>query len=191
MRLFIAAELPRQAAIAAAGLGDLLRERVTQMAPRARLTWVAPDRMHLTLRFIGHVDAAAAERVLAVLAEPLQSAAFFLTLGQAGAYPSRGNPRVLWVGMAQGRQELQQVEREVSARIERAGIQPDDRPFSPHLTVARVHDPDGLRGAAALDGINAPPGAGGVVDAITLFESRLSPKGPAYTALQRTPLCRA
>jgi 2'-5' RNA ligase len=151
--------------------------------------------MHLTIRFIGEVDAAAAARIQAALAPPLPVAPFDVTVGEAGAFPPKGPPRVLWVGIGAGQEGLLAVEGHVSARLEGCGVPRESRPFSPHLTLARVRDAGGLRARDLFTDQRDPrrPDAPGSptnsrVDAITLFQSRLSPNGPAYVPLQHTPL---
>ncbi len=189
MRLFIAVELSPAALEAAADVTGALRRYVSERAPRARLTWVPTDRMHLTIRFLGEVDHVKREAVESALAAPLDTAAFTLTLGGAGAFPSGGAPRVIWLGIEQGLTDLKGLEREVSGRLAIfAGVPPDRHGFSPHLTLARVRDPQELRLPAQLDSVARPGHSGTLIDAITLFESRLSPKGPTYTPLRRTPL---
>jgi 2'-5' RNA ligase len=190
MRLFLAVELPESAINAAAAVSAALRERVRTLAPAAKLTWIPPDRMHLTISFLGEVDPPRAAMLVEVLSLPFQTVRFTVTLDGVGAFPSRGAPRVLWLGFSKGLIELQQLEREVSARLEIAGFPREQRPYSPHLTLARVREPRGLR-PAVLDRIEVSSHAGGTIDAITLFESRLSPKGPTYTTLHRTLLQRA
>jgi len=74
----------------------------------------------------------------------------------------------------------------VSERLARAGIGAEERPYNPHLTLARVREAGGLRSVALLEGVGETTLGGTAVEAITLFESRLSPKGPTYVALQRT-----
>jgi RNA 2',3'-cyclic 3'-phosphodiesterase len=187
VRLFVAVEIGDALAARVAALSGELQRRGADAAPRARVTWIPGDRMHLTIRFIGEVDDDRAAAVREALAQPLAVGSFDLTLAGAGAFPKGGTPRVLWVGISGGREELLRVEREISGRLERLGIAPEERPYSPHLTLARVRDPAGLRSAALLDGL-ADQVLGSVrVDAITLFQSKLSPKGPTYTALLRIP----
>ncbi|HTM03213.1 MAG TPA: RNA 2',3'-cyclic phosphodiesterase [Vicinamibacterales bacterium] len=188
MRLFVAVDLPPAVAESAASLSRAMKERVARSAPRARVTWVAQDRMHLTVRFIGDVEDTSTARLVTALAEPFATAAFAVALGEAGVFLSRGKPHVLWLALHAGVDALQQLEKEVSARLDPLGIPREERPFRPHLTLGRVRDPAGLHIRGLIDGIAAPASARGRVDAITLFESRLSPKGPTYIALQRTPL---
>lgn len=188
MRLFVAVELSPATLRNAAAVRDELRRRSSSLAPKARLTWAPSDRMHLTIRFIGDVDNVTRDRVEFALAAPLDTPAFTLTLGEAGAFPPRGVPRVLWLAIEEGLEDLKRLEREVSQRLETAGVPPDNRPFNPHLTLARVRDSHGLRLPALLAGLPRPDHTSDRIDAITLFESRLSPKGPTYTPLRRTPL---
>ena len=188
MRLFIAVELPPPVLADATIAGRTLRDRVAQHAPGARLTWVPPERMHITVRFIGNADPEQEAAITSAVSAPLVARRFTLTLGEAGTFPTRGAPRAIWlaVGDSAGA-ALRAVEEEVSTRLTAAGIPREPRPFRPHLTLARVRDAGGLRGSI-VQGLAAPAHAGGLVGAITLFESRLSPNGPTYTALARTPL---
>jgi RNA 2',3'-cyclic 3'-phosphodiesterase len=190
MRLFVAVELPAPLVDAAAAVSAAIRERVARIAPHARLTWIPPERMHLTVRFIGGVDDATTDRVLAALRDPIPGEPFPVAFASLGTFPSHGVPRVIWLGLRQGVAALQAAEREITARLIPIGIPAEARPFSPHLTLARVRDANGLHGGSLpVEPIDVPP-AEGLVDAITLFESRLSPKGPTYAALQRTPFRR-
>lgn len=188
MRLFVAVEIGEALAARAAELSRTLQRRAGDSAPRARVTWVPPDRLHLTVRFIGEIDDARAAAVGEALEPPLNVAPFDLALAGAGAFPKSGSPRVLWVGVASGREELVAAEREISARLARLGIPEEERPYSPHLTLARVREPAGLRSARLLDGLTDQSLGTVHVDAITLFHSKLSPKGPTYTPLARIPM---
>jgi len=185
VRLFVAVEIGETLATRAAELSRELQRRAADAAPHARATWVPPDRLHLTLRFIGEIDDTRAAAVGEVLELPLNVAPFDLTLAGAGAFPKSGSPRVLWVGVASGREELVAAEREISTRLARLGIPEEERPYSPHLTLARVREPAGLRSARLLDGLTDQSLGTVHVDAITLFHSKLSPKGPTYTPLLR------
>jgi 2'-5' RNA ligase len=187
VRLFVAVDIGRVLSAQAAELSHELQRRAAEAAPRAKITWVPADRLHLTVRFIGEVDDEKAAAVCEALSAPLGAAAFDLTLGGAGAFPKGGSPRVLWVGVTQGREELLAIEQEVTSRLASLGIPEEERAYSPHLTLARVREPAGLRTACLLEGLT-DHGVGTVhIDAITLFQSKLSPKGPTYTPLLRIP----
>jgi 2'-5' RNA ligase len=185
MRLFFAVELDESVRTEAGRIVDVLRRRAQAIAPRARLTWVTSDRMHLTVRFIGAADEERLAELRRALEPPVETPPFALSVEGTGAFPSKGPPRVLWAGLQEGRDHLLVLERELTARLSAIGIPPEDRPYSPHLTLARVREPAGLRSAALLDGLQTHAFGRSTIDAITLFESRLSPKGPTYVALAR------
>jgi RNA 2',3'-cyclic 3'-phosphodiesterase len=187
VRLFLAIEIEEPVVERVVQLGDELRRRVERLAPNARLTWIPRERMHLTVRFIGEVEESRSDEIRAGLAPPLDTPAFTMTLEGAGAFPKHGPPRVLWAGIAHGQAELVALEQEVSARLLRCGLPAEDRSYRPHLTLARVREARGLRTDALFDGLDAMLGTS-AVRAITLFQSRLSPRGPAYLALQSTNL---
>ena len=188
MRLFVAVPLDDAVRRAAADLVDGCRRRAGHLSPNARITWVDPDRMHLTVRFIGQVADAVADAMRDALTPPVPLAPFACTIAGAGTFPGRGQPRVIWAGVTEGRAELAALEQAVSRRLEGIGVEPDPRPYRPHLTLARVRDGAGLRGDRLLDGLADVRLGRLMVRAVTLFESRLSPNGPAYLPLLETPL---
>jgi 2'-5' RNA ligase len=187
LRLFTAIELGEEVCSRAAALVDTLRRRAAASAPHAKVTWVAPERMHLTLRFIGEVDDRKAESIVAALRSPVALDPFDVRWDGLGSFPPRGAPRVLWVGVARGAAALTGAEKAVSERLASLGIPPENRPYSPHLTLARVREPAGLKAAALFDGLDGALGET-QVNAITLFRSHLSPKGPTYVAMEKTAL---
>jgi 2'-5' RNA ligase len=191
MRLFVGVEIGEQMAAAAAALVDELRRRAQRLAPRARITWISEDRFHLTVRFIGNADEDHCRAIATALAPPLGVSTFELALAGVGAFPRSGKPQVLWSAVVAGDAGLQQIERDVSDRLESAGVARESRPYRPHLTLARVREAAGLRSQPLFTGLDGRSLGTTRVEAITLFESRLSPKGPTYVALQRTALSPA
>lgn len=187
MRLFTAIELGEKTAADAAALVTALRRRTETTAPRAKVTWVTPDRMHLTLRFIGEADAGQGGRIIDALRESIALPPFDLEWGEPGAFPGKGTPRVLWLAAARGADALAAVEAAITDRLSSLGLTREARPYRPHLTLGRVREAVGLAVPALFEGLH-PRVRGTHVDAITLFQSRLSPKGPSYTVLQKTPL---
>jgi 2'-5' RNA ligase len=189
MRLFVAIEMNRSVEEAAREVISDLRDRAARLAPRARITWSAPERMHVTVRFIGDADEARAQAIRSALGPTIDTPVFDVIVEGVGAYPPKGPPRVFWAGLADGRDGLLEVERAVSERLQTL-VPAEDRPYSPHLTLARVKEPAGLSRAALFDGLATRPFGRVHVDAITLFESRLSPQGATHVPLQRTALRR-
>jgi 2'-5' RNA ligase len=97
---------------------------------------------------------------------------------------------VLWAGIAAGGEGLSAVESEVSARLAACGIGREDRSYHPHVTLARVREPAGLRSAALFESLAERRFGTTRVETITLFQSRTSPKGAVYRPLHRTVLGR-
>lgn len=188
MRLFVAVEIAPSVASAALDCMEFMRARVARVAPRSRITWMTAERLHVTLRFIGHVADGQAAPILQILRPPLDTAPFDLTVAGVGTFPVKGPPRVVWAGMAGGRDRLIALANIVSERLEGVSMAREERPFDPHLTLARVREAGGLRSRALLEGLSDTVLGATPVDAITLFESRLSPHGPRYQPLQRTLL---
>jgi 2'-5' RNA ligase len=188
MRLFIAIDVGDAIAAEAARVVEMLRRRAQALAPGARISWVTPERMHLTVRFIGYVDQPTASAIEEALAPPLGVPPFELRCSGIGTFPPRGAPRVVWAGVHGDGNALAAVERQVSDRLERLGIAREDRPYSPHLTLARVKEAAGLRAPGLLEGLAAHSFGAIRVGAITLFESRLSSRGPTYIPVFTTRL---
>jgi 2'-5' RNA ligase len=187
MRLFIAVEIEPGVVQEVAACGEELRRRSARAA-RARIIWVPADRLHVTVRFIGEMDEVRSRAIVEVFRPHLPLTPFEVTVEGVGTFPERGAPRVLWAGVGRGAEALVAVEAEVSARLDRCGVPHESRPYHPHVTLARVREPGGLRTATWLDGLTGLRFGASPVNAITLFESRPSPQGHVYVALQRTPL---
>jgi 2'-5' RNA ligase len=187
VRLFVAVELTPPVVAALAACSEALQRRSTR-ASRARITWVAADHLHVTVRFIGHVDEARAEAVAGVLRPDVTLTPFELAIEGIGTFPARGAPRVVWAGIARGIEPLGALEAQVSARLERCDVPREARPYHPHVTLARIRESHGLRPAAWLEGLTTRRFGISPVNAITLFESRPSPQGHVYIPVQRTPL---
>ena len=186
MRLFVGIALSPALTDAAARLIDELRHRVVRLAPESRLTWVAPERLHITVRFIGEVDDAKAAAIASALQPPLAIAPFDLAFAGGGAGVRSFGKVIAYLPAPSG--PVLEVERDVTARLGDRGIPPESRPYRPHVTLARVRDTVGLRIGALLEGVSETALGIERVEAITLYESRLSPKGPTYIPRQRTAL---
>lgn len=190
MRLFLAIEIPqavrREVARRIAGLRDRL--------PRAR--WVDPEILHLTLLFFGQVAEAEVPALgTALRAAFARHAPMELRLAGGGTFPPRRPARVAWVSLEtteamENPDHLAALQADATAAAaESIGFVPEDRPFHPHVTVARC-EPFWPRDAAEKFAA-AFPGAVGqpwVADHGVLFESKLSPRGPRYRAVELLPL---
>ena len=190
MRLFVGVELSQQVRQAAE---DVKRTLERQFGETLRARWVPTDNMHLTVRFIGYVSDERGQPLVDALRPPMHVEPFDIALDGGGVFPPHGPPRVLWIGLKEGFASLQAIHHELNARLRPLGFQPEDRPFSAHLTLARVKDAP--RKSAAL--VRSAVRSIDVAEArchighATVFESRLSPRGSTYTALIEIPLSSA
>lgn len=190
MRVFIGVELADGVKRAAGDAAESLRERLGAAHVHLDARWVSPEHHHITLWFIGEVDPPTHEAIVGALRPPFAVPAFTLEIGGLGAFPPRGKPRVLWLGVRVGGESLAALYRELARRLEPLGFAPEMRPYSAHLTIARVKDVP----RAAVERLHralasSDPSAGAcTIAAVTLFRSRLSPRGAHYEPLLRVPL---
>src|SRR5712671_6017734 len=131
MRVFIAVELPAEIQRA---LGDVQR-KLRALTDTAR--WVAPESIHITLKFIGEVPEKRAEDIDAALTG-LTWKPFTITVRGVGFFPGNRSPRVFWAGMEAP--TMQDLAVELDSRMERLGFDKEKRAFRPHITLARARD---------------------------------------------------
>lgn len=190
MRTFIAVSLSPEIRLHCRRMQDRLK------TSGADVKWVAPENIHLTLRFLGEIDPAESPRICGVLAGlAARTAAFALRPGGPGAFPGINSPRVIWLGIVEGAQELVRLSERLEEELERIGIPGDERGFSAHITLGRTRSPrnraalaDTLARLSAQAGPEAPAMP---VRSLTLYRSTLSPRGPRYDVLQECPFTAA
>lgn len=155
----------------------------------ARTTWVSSGQLHLTLRFLGEINTRQEDAIRTELGPALTSEApFSFDLTQLGAFPAPSRPSVVWAGVAFSA-SLMRIHAMIEKCLSNLGFKPDDKPFFPHLTLGRVKDRIRVSdGAAILARHDGAVSGTVVVDAVILYESRLTPQGPVYTERARFPL---
>jgi 2'-5' RNA ligase len=190
LRLFIGIELDDRLRASVNAISERLRERLKRSRLGLDARWVARENLHVTLWFIGEANDERAAAIRTAIGAPFATAAFDLRLAGCGAFPASGPPRVLWIGVSRGADALAAIYGEVGARLVPQGYEPERRPYSAHLTIARVKDmPRGSSGAVRAALAEIPADAGGCrIETVTLFRSHLSPKGSVYEPLVRVPL---
>jgi RNA 2',3'-cyclic 3'-phosphodiesterase len=173
-------------------------EGVQSFAPEAR--WVRPESLHITSKFIGEQPTERVEAITERL-QRIESNAFDIRVGGYGFFPTAKAPRVFWIGIQAGPQLAELAGTNDTAAAE-LGIPREDRPYSPHLTLARAGGRSGSPKWRKGDGPNATFAVlekrimtMGELDfgkimarEFILYQSQLSPGGSKYTKLQRFPL---
>lgn len=191
LRLFTAVELNDGAREQLAGAIAALRQAFRAAGFDDALRWVATANLHLTLRFLGNVDDAAAQRMIDAMRAPIVRPPAPIVLGRLGTFPPRGRPRVLHIGVQQGADTMGELRDEIDARLAPLCTwEPDTRPFAPHLTLARARDTAKFNPVdlSRLIDDTAWPAVPFHAAAVTLFSSRTLPAGPEYTVEQRAAL---
>ena len=188
MRLFVALDISAEIRERIAGFIARLR----QHAVSAR--WVNAESLHVTLKFLGEVPESRLEAVQEKL-RSVEGAALPICFKGTGFFPTPKSARVFWIGIEAG-QELAMLARRIEEALRPLGFEPEQRAFSPHLTLARKSDarrPGGrdpgfsfLQEALAKE--NEADFGTMTAEDFFLFQSKLSPRGAAYTKLTRFPL---
>ncbi len=189
LRAFVALELPgelRQAiGRVIGGLAGLSASRA------ARVRWTPTDNLHVTLKFLGSVEATRIPALEEALAQVASSSGGPLRLGieGGGCFPDPRRPTVLWLGLRGDVARLTALAAAVEQRLRGLGFPGEAHPFAPHLTVGRLRDGREGRGVAAAMAASAPRVEGDfLARELVLFRSETLPEGARYTALHRVAL---
>jgi 2'-5' RNA ligase len=168
-----------------------IRERMKSIVNRlkdttAKVTWVKPDQMHLTMNFLGDVDMNEIPTVCKAVAEAARPfAPFDIEMAGIGVFPSYENPRTIWLGVGDGAGRLIELHGALERQLGELGFRIEARRFRPHLTIGRVRSlPEG---AGQLSGqlkqladFEAGPM---MISEVTVFSSELGRNGPSYEPL--------
>jgi RNA 2',3'-cyclic 3'-phosphodiesterase len=192
LRTFIAIELDETLRIAIARV----QGKFKRLAPPGSVKWVAPEGIHLTLKFLGDTPASRLDEIEAALRVACAgSAPFEFSVEGRGCFPNTRRPRVVWVAVREKGQALARLQAAIERQVAPLGWPTEERGFSPHLTLGRV-----ARGASPA----AEAAVGQVVEqsvieqigaqrvtAVNLIESELRPTGAVYRTLISVPLVEA
>ncbi len=157
------------------------------------LHWVNPGGIHLTLAFLGELDdEQLAQAITATEVAASQAQPFSYRLTRPGFFGSLRSPRVIWMGIEEPTGKLNQLHRALNSNLEQRGFEIDKRPFSPHLTLARVKTPLVPTGQQTLQRLLADPHLSKpsppyTVSALAVMKSELSRSGAQYSALKEVP----
>lgn len=168
-------------------LSEKMRDEVIQYINTAKqqiqgFKWTMPEQLHFTLKFLGEVE----ERRVSSLTKALDDEAkgkqpFELRLGEPGRFPERGIPRILWIGLSSGKNKLEMLAEMVEDAGIRSGFAAADKPFKPHLTVARAKE--GQAGPKISD-LEVFWQNVTLVSGFSLIESKLQPQGAVYRVVR-------
>jgi 2'-5' RNA ligase len=181
-RVFVAIELP--ASLRARIINHI--DRLRSAIPAARASWSREDNLHLTLKFLGDIPLTNVELLsAAALIAVSKVEPFEIVVEGCGAFLLRGQPRVLWIGISDSSGKLCELNRALEEECAKADFAREPRPFDPHLTIARIHEPHGSRQLAAMhkeigfdrEAIN--------VSELAVIRSELRREGARHTTVSR------
>ena len=166
----------------------IIQEQIKQS--QAKVRWVNPNGIHLTLKFLGNIHPAQVDEIAETAAREVENESpLTLRPSGLGAFPSRRKPRVIWIGMEGEVQRLTGIQSQVENALEPLGFVREKRPFRPHLTIGRVKDHRRLQALIdAMTTLELPEFDSFDVTEIILYKSDLRPTGAIYTKLHRIPL---
>ena len=157
--------------------------------PKVRAGWERPEKLHMTLKFLGDTSADLLDKLQSVISEVAREhGPFQLRLSRPGVFPSRSRPRILWIGTEDPSGAVAPLYAEVEKTCRSFGFNPDDKQFRPHITIGRIRDPHGASDLVRTHLETEVEPVGFEVADVVIYESKLQPTGSIYSAVSRAKL---
>ncbi len=193
IRTFVAVELDRDLRKVLGRVQAEVRERcVRGGGQEVRVQWVKPDSIHLTLKFLGEIEEARIQDLRTALGPVVAGQPrFSVEVGGLGVFPDLRAPRVIWIGLSGRVDELVRLAADVDRALHTIGFPLESRPWSPHLTLARIKERsrEAGKGFAATGALNGFTSVGSLsISVASLMQSELKPSGAVYSQLLALPL---
>ena len=187
MRTFIAIELPAEIKEYLNFIQNKLKACQTDMK------WVKPENIHLTLKFLGEINAEQFDKTVSILKKAADNnPSFKINMASIAAFPGINTPRIIWLGINQGEPQIKTLVANLEEKLVGIGIPAEERTFSVHITIARTCSCRNQQSlGAGIAGLNDKLKIEKhefTADKLTLFKSTLTSQGPLYEALQVFPL---
>ena len=194
IRAFLAVELSQELREELTVVQQELKQRIEpEMKRHTRISWVQPGKIHLTIKFLGDMDEQVIDPLLVTVEQAIgRQTAVNVPLERLGVFPHPQNPRVLWIGPSENWEKGAEARRvaEIHSAIEQAceglSFLRETKPFSPHLTLARIKVGERQVGVtlAKIGVLDRPLALGALaVESVVLMKSELKPTGSVYTKL--------
>jgi 2'-5' RNA ligase len=149
--------------------------------------WITPEQIHITLRFLGEAVPSLVMKMDTALSGTGGMRKFKISIDSCGAFPSLARPKVLWLGIGCGAQELAKLASKLEQAARNSGFPPDERKFTPHLSIGRSRVEGAMSDELAEELKKAPP-LSWDCGSFVLMKSVLQPSGPIYSPLAEYPL---
>jgi 2'-5' RNA ligase len=163
--------------------------RLQESAPHTQASWSREQNLHLTLKFLGETPTSQLEKLSNAAAAAVAGfSPFQVSIEGTGLFPKHGKPRVLWIGVKDSSGKLAELQTRLELECAREGFAKEERPFHPHLTLARLRQPQGAgRLAAAHEALNFEPATVKITELLVL-RSEQSQNGSKYSVISRHEL---
>jgi 2'-5' RNA ligase len=183
IRSFIAIELPGEVKQALTRLQEELKS-----SGSLPLRWVEPKNIHVTLKFLGDIEVAVTGKITSALEDAVrESHPFGIEVKGLGVFPSLKRIQIVWVGLYGELEKLGQLQKRIEENLKPLGFPQENRPFTPHLTLARVRDYARPNERQKLGEIISATNFEGQykinVNAVNLMKSQLTCEGPIYSKI--------
>jgi 2'-5' RNA ligase len=187
IRSFIAVELPDETKLKLKQLEAQLKS-----GRRYAMKWVAPDSIHLTLKFLGNIAIDRTGEITGAIEEAARGISpFQVNVTGLGVFPNSKRVQVTWVGLDGQTEKLVQLQQNIESGMEKLGFIPEKRRFTPHLTIARFRDhasPGERQDFGQLIASIRFDAGPFIVDSISLMKSQLTREGAIYTRISSIKL---
>ena len=185
MRVFIAVDLSAEVL---EKIGLLQKKLKSQCPQKGGATWVRPELMHVTLKFIADLDEAKLPDLMSIVSGiAAETHGFGVTVETVGTF---GRPvRILWVGLRDEQERLAEIAGRLETDLEALGVEKEGRPFVGHLTLCRIKDYKfGREISRLVEHLGVSKFGSFNVNALSIYKSQLTPTGPVYTLLGKFEL---
>lgn len=186
-RIFIAVDVSDEVKKEVAGYINLLINRF----PNLRVNWEKTEKFHLTLKFLGNTDESLLEKLKEKIGQNAEIVEnFWLRINGKGVFPNTRNPRVLWLGVEEQLGRLSRLQNLIEKSCAELGFETEKRDFKPHLTVARIRDPEKASELVRFHlekNTEFKQGSFQVTE-VVIYESLLFPEGSVYRVISKHQL---
>jgi len=184
-RVFCAVELPQ---VVRARLEDHVA-RLRKKVPDVAASWSRVENIHLTIKFFGNVEVDRIQRISAAAERVVKEfSRFQIVIGETGVFPRASRPQVLWIGVSDPSGQLAALQERFENECAAEGFPKEDRAYRPHLTIARLRNPEGARRLADTHLQMEFEASEIELKELVIFRSELSPKGSKYTVISAADL---
>jgi len=184
MRLFIAVEI-----------SDKIKKKIVELINELEtvdgsVKWVARENLHITLKFLGWVEEKDLDKLIEMTSKAVENFhPFNVNYAGLGTFPEGKAPRVVWVGMGEGAEEMGKLAEALEDKLSRAGFRSEPRGFKPHLTVGRIKEKKGVDNLKTnLAAIKEPKFGETEVESLFIMKSTLTSKGSIYEKIKEVKL---